>query len=725
MKQGSSFGSGAAIAAILSMALTMAPAHAQQRINGYFPHAERGASVLGRLSANEPVRLTLSLPLRNESELQDLISRLYDPTDPVYREYLTPESFTARFGPTQADYDTVASYAVAHGLAIVGTPPNRLLLDVAGPAHAVENAFGVSLYWLKARDGRIFRAPDRNPTVPDYVASRMTGVFGLDTSLVPHPQLQRLPRVSPGSSNILTPNQIGTGPGGALTPTDIRTAYNLNGSAIPTGAGQTLGLFELDGYTASDITSYESYYGITPAPLQNVLVDGFSGSPGTGADEVTLDIELMTALAAGVNKIVVYEASDTFSASLDTYNQIATDDVVKTVSSSWGLPENEVSFAASAENSIFAEMAAQGQSLFVSAGDTGAYDDGSTLSVDDPASQPYVVGVGGTKLSVKSGEIYAGESAWNEGSGSAGGGGISDVWGIPSWQQGVIFPASLGSMTMRNVPDVSLDADPYTGYSIYYGGGWTIYGGTSCAAPLWAAYATLANQARTTLGEGLLGFPNPLLYQIGAGANYGLDFHDIADGSTNLYYPAVTGYDDATGWGTFNGAELLADLAPGFPRPPVTPSGLIITSGDKKLSLSWTASSGAASYNVKRSTTSGGPYTTMASPTTNNYVNTGLTDGTTYYYVISAVNGSGESANSSQISGVPLASSTATAVFLRTDTTTQGNWKGVYGADGYNVFEDSASGPAYAQTTPSASKRDYTWNSSPTAAQALLRGSTT
>jgi hypothetical protein len=118
----------------------------------------------------------------------------------------------------------------------------------------------------------------------------------------------------------------------------------------------------------------------------------------------------------------------------------------------------------------------------------------------------------------------------------------------------------LASAGMRNVPDVSLNADPQTGYSIYYRSRWYIYGGTSCASPLWAAFTARVNQYRIQRGIGPLGFANPSLYQLAGSSRYGADFHDIADGSTNLYYSTVAGYDNATGWGSFNGASLLADL---------------------------------------------------------------------------------------------------------------------------------------------------------------------
>ena len=159
--------------------------------------------------------------------------------------------------------------------------------------------------------------------------------------------------------------------------------------------------------------------------------------------------------------------------------------------------------------------------------------------MDDPASQPYVTGVGGTHLTTSgAGGAWSKESTWNNGSGSAGGGGISSLWAIPAWQQGAASASSLGSTTMRNVPDVSLDADPNTGYSIYVQGGWTIYGGTSCAAPLWAAFTALVNQQRADQRPGAPGLRQPVALRRRPSGRYGAgDFHDIADGSTNLLLP--------------------------------------------------------------------------------------------------------------------------------------------------------------------------------------------
>lgn len=556
-----------------SAVFAQAPDTAPKRLLGHIPPAVRTAVPVERVNAQETVRFTFALPLRDQAGLDALLKRLYNPADPEYGHYLTPAQFTARFGPTQADYNAVISYARSQGFDVVATHPNRLLLDVTGPAWATERAFRVNMVRYQKPDGELFRSPDAEPSVPAHIAGRLSGIIGLDTAARFHPHNVPLslnvpqgPIAADGLDpfGLLTPFQIGSGPGGGLTPSDIKAAYNLSGVSL-NGTGQTLALFELDGYTASDITAYENAYGLTHTPLQNVLVDGFNGSAGNGAGEVTLDIELMIALAPNATKILVYEGPNSSAGVVDTYNRIATDNLAKQISTSWGLYEaGSGASTRNSENTIFQQMAAQGQSIYAAAGDSGAKDNGSTLSVDDPASQPYMTGVGGTTLTTTApGGPYVSEKTWNGGSvnAGAGGGGISSVWTIPSYQVGVISAASKGSTTMRNVPDVSLDADPNTGYSIYFHGGWQIYGGTSCAAPLWAGFTALVNQQRATAGKAPLGFANPSLYPIGKGTRYTTDFHDIADGSTNLFYPAVTGFDDATGWGSFNGANLLTDLA--------------------------------------------------------------------------------------------------------------------------------------------------------------------
>ena len=573
----------AALCGLASLSFSASAQNSRQILRGHVPALVQSANLVGRVQPSEPVHLALTLPLRNQAALNDLLKRLYDPADPMYGKYLTTEQFKAQFAPTQADYNAVIAYAQAQGLTVTNTHANRLVVDVSAPAQNVEAAFALRLKQYQLPTGRIFRAPDSEPVLPASVAGKVQNIVGLDTAEVwqTHNRVKPadplaflnapdnlLPDSGSGAGNSgFAPHVTGSGPGGGLTPSDIKKAYGLSGVS-QTGTGQTLALFELDGYKASDITAYESYFGLPNVTLQNVLVDGYSGASGSGAGEVTLDIELQIALAPGASKILVYEGPNSGSGVIDTYNRIATDNLAKSVSTSWGLAENSSSSSTrSSENTIFQQMAAQGQSIFAASGDSGAYDNGSSLSVDDPASQPYMTGVGGTKVTTSGGGgAWSGETTWNGGSirNGGGGGGISTVWPIPSYQAGFGSAASKASTANRNVPDVSLDADPNNGYAIYFSGGWYIYGGTSCAAPLWSAFTALVNQQRVSAGKGTLGFANPALYAIGKTANYATEFHDIADNSTNLYYPAVSGYDLATGLGTINnGINLLTDLAGG------------------------------------------------------------------------------------------------------------------------------------------------------------------
>lgn len=529
------------------------------------PEAVATATALGRVASNTTVSLALALPLRHQGDLADLLRGLYDAQDPRCGQFLTPAQFVDRFGPTPADYEAVAAFARRQGLTVTGTHPNRLLLDVAGPAQAVEAAFGVRLNQYRATDGRLFRVADAAPSVPAALAGRVAGVVGLDTASVRRPAGLR-PRAAALPAGVTAHG--GSGPGGGLSPSDIKTAYNLS-AAGATGTGQTLALFELDGYAPSDIAAYKTKFGLPDVPVQPVLVDGYDGHAGPYTAEVCLDIELQIALAPGASRVLVYEAPLTGVAVLDTYNRIAADNLAQQVSTSWGLYEGGSDTASlNAENAIFQQMAAQGQTVYAAAGDSGAYDNKTTLCVDDPASQPYVTGVGGTTLSTGSGGSYRSESTWNWGSANdgAGGGGVSAVWPKPDYQAGVG-----ASATMRNVPDVSLDSDPDTGYAIYVSGHWGVYAGTSAAAPLWAAFTALVNQQRAAAGRARLGFANPVLYRYAGSNRYAQDFHDIADNSNNLFFAATPGYDNATGWGTINGAGLLADLAAAVVGPDSTP----------------------------------------------------------------------------------------------------------------------------------------------------------
>jgi subtilase family serine protease len=548
------------------------------RLSGHTPLKRmHAAEYLGAVSGAESVKLAVVLKPRNQNALEDFLRRVQDPTDALFRHFLTPAEFAERFGPTEDDVKSVSDHFARYGVRTSAVHPSRLVIDLEGTSAQVEDAVQVQMHHYRLPNGRVARAANADPFLPADVASKIHAVAGLNDFSQRHPHLRY-----PKGMNALVPHGSVED---FLTPAKIKSAYSLD-TLSQTGAGETLALFELDGYTASDITAYTNYFGLPAANLQNVLVDGYSGAPGSGAIEVTLDIQLALAVAPGMAKVMVYEGPNSDTGVLDTYSKIANDNIAKTVSSSWGASEDEAtSTFLNAENTIFQQMAAQGQAMFAASGDSGAYDDSAhptTLSVDDPASQPYVTGVGGTTLLLSTANTYHTESAWGDSS-SGGGGGVSKVWSIPTWQQTVGTSSSGESTSHRMVPDVSLDANPNTGYPVYFApNGWELVGGTSCAAPMWAAFFALVNQKRVADGHARIGQANPALYQVAKSAQYPVAFHDVNDGSTNLAFAASADYDVATGWGSFNGAGLFANLtAATLPTPlnaPGAPATLTVVS---------------------------------------------------------------------------------------------------------------------------------------------------
>ena len=523
---------------------------------GHVPPDVQNATFTGPLEDMRELNVSLVLSLNQEDELHNFLQYLSEPNTHI-RQFLSSDEWMARFAPNPYQVQNIIAYLTANGLAIEGVAANNLVIKARGPVHVLNRVFNTEIHSFIDAHGKEFYAPAYELQVDS--ALKIVSVLGLEnrTKLHSHHKILKNPTDA-------HPNFWQSGPMYGLTPAVIQSAYQIPGTA--TGSGQTLALFELDGFTMSDILAYESAFSLPQVPIQVVLIDGFNGSAGSGAGEVTLDIELMIAAAPNASKIMVYEGPNTAQGVIDTYNQIAIDNAAKSVSTSWGLSETYTSGAfVQAENQIFMQMAAQGQTIYAAAGDAGAYDNGTTLSVDDPASQPLVSGVGGTRLSVDSFGNYVSETTWSYafGPGEGGGGGISTFWSLPTWQQGFSNASNLASSTMRNVPDVSMDADPETGYAIYFNGQWQVFGGTSCGAPLWAAFNALVNQNRANNSLAPLGFANPSLYQIGQGANYATSFHDVADNSNNGFYPAVQGYDLATGLGSFIGGSLINALTQG------------------------------------------------------------------------------------------------------------------------------------------------------------------
>jgi subtilase family serine protease len=508
----------------------------QEAINGQAP-------LMGRLPANQLLKLNIALPLRNETELDALLEKLYDPQSPLYHQFLSVEEFTARFGPTESDYAEVIRFAQRNGLAVTGTFPNRMLINVTGTVKDIGNAFGVSMgVYQHPTEPRTFYAPDREPFA--NVPVPLWHITGLDNFSIPHP-------VSLHRDTETKGNTTGSGPSGYFLGSDMRAAY-YGGSSL-TGSGQSVGLLEFAGYNYADVSNYFSKVGQSlKVPVNGISTDGSSLSCTGRCDdtEQVLDIEVAISMAPGMSQVRVY-VSDTSDVSI--FNRMASDNISKSLSCSWGWSPADPS----SDDPIFKEFAAQGQNLFVASGDSGAY---KTRSSDVyPADDAYVTSVGGTDLTTNgAGGSWKSETAWSDS-----GGGISpNKIAIPSYQKtaGVITSGNKGSTTYRNSPDVGAEAntDNYICYDGTCAGGW---GGTSFAAPRWAGYLALVNQQSVAKGRGTLGFLNPTIYTIGLGSSYSTDFHDITSGS-NGTYSAIKGFDLVTGWGSPNGTGLINALAP-------------------------------------------------------------------------------------------------------------------------------------------------------------------
>ena len=457
---------------------------------------------------------------------------------------------------------------------------NRLFVDVSGSVADIQTAFHITLRtYHHPTEARDFYAPDAEPSVDASLA--ISDISGLNNYVLPHPKSLHID--SSPSTNAIP--RTGSASDGAYIGNDFRAAY-LPGVTL-TGSGQIVGLLEFDGYYASDISAYETAAGYSSMPLQTVLLDGFDGTPTRGPDsgngEVSLDIEMAVAMAPRLSKIVVFEGGPD-GLQNDILNAMAASNQIKQLSCSWGWGGGP----STTTDNIFKEMATQGQSFFVAAGDSDAFTVGSSsvngvdnTSLDNaPSSCPYITVVGGTTLSTTGpGGSWSSETTWNwgldDGSYVGTSGGVSSYYSIPTWQTGISMSANGGSTTYRNIPDVALTADNV--YVAYGDGSSATFGGTSCATPLWAALVALMNQQAASTGASMAGFINLAIYAIGKGTSYSSSFHDITTGnntsssSPNNYY-AVNGYDLCTGWGTPMGQSLINVLVGAPDTLGITPS---------------------------------------------------------------------------------------------------------------------------------------------------------
>jgi len=603
------------------------------------PYVPDGARAVGALSASTVVSGVVVLKPRDNTALVNFIAAATDKNSPAFHQYLPAGAFAKRFGPARSAINAVTSQLKADGLRVNGLSSDGLLVSFSGTAGRVEGAFHTGLERYRLRDGSIGLATTSSIAMPSAIASSVAAVLGLNDLVQVRPVGNvRAPASDEGKIRPAGTASTGHTPGsptackgaiaaagayGGLTDDQIAHAYGAFGlyGGGDLGAGQHIAIYELEPFAPSDIKTFDTcYFGAAAAAsmlkrLHVIPVDG--GQPtGPGSGEANLDVEDISALAPQAT-IDVYEGPSpgtdgTDYDPVDEYAAIVDADRDQIVSSSWGLCEQAIELGQpglqQAENLLFEQAAAQGQSVFGAAGDNGS-DDCNTfetstpasgqnpLSVDDPASQPYVVSVGGTTIDDAASQPPL-EQVWNDGADfGGGGGGISQSWTMPTWQReatvpGIALPGSAdyanadqveqgfgypqnfcqstvsgatASAACRLVPDVSAQADEFTGAITVYDaseGGWTTTGGTSSSTPIWAATLALVNASSTCASNPAtrtgVGFASPLLYAVASNpGDYAASFNDITTGNNDVYgldnglvFPAATGYDLASGLGS-------------------------------------------------------------------------------------------------------------------------------------------------------------------------------
>jgi hypothetical protein len=580
-------------AALVLLSAGLASA-ADKKLAGHVPAAATQLTLISALPAATSLHLAIGLPVHNQAALGRLLQQIYDPASPSYHHYLTPEQFNQMFGPSEADYESVLNFARTNGLSVEGTYSNRMVINVSGASSDVEKAFHVKMrLYRHPSENRTFYAPDAEPTV--NASLPILNIQGMNNYILPRPMLHKVPAGQPAS---------GSAPYGGYMGQDFRNAY-LPGGTLD-GTGQIVGLFQFDGYNSSDIQKYEQIAGLPNVPLQNILLDGFNGSAGPANDEVCLDIETSISMAPGLSKVVVFEGlyPDSILSSMAAHSEI------KQLSASWGYTIDATT------EQLYQQLALQGQTFFNASGDGDAWVGPIPYGCLEDTN---ITLVGGTTLTMFGpGVSYISEKAWNWGftgdynwnpDGYFGtSGGISTRIGIPIWQQGISMAANGGSATMRNVPDVALTADNV--FVVSSGGQQNLFGGTSCASPLWAGFMALINQQAVFNSRSPIGFLAPQVYALAKTSIYTNCFNDITHGDntwpqspTNFY--AVAGYDLCTGLGTPNGLNMVYALAgrspaTGFLQASANPSSGSTLLNSKSQTVNVTINNGG--FNVTNAT---------------------------------------------------------------------------------------------------------------------------
>jgi kumamolisin len=506
---------------------------------------------MGDVDPGEVIDVTVRLRSRSPMPEPPHDVEVLAARSPHKRRHLSREEFAAAHGADAGDLETIKAFASQHGIAVRDASVARRSVHLRGTAEAMSKAFGVTLKKYRHPRGE-YRAPDTSVKLPAEIAPLVEAVVGFDTRPYARPQF----RVAASPRGAETPLAHRTN----FNPTDLADIYRFPSGAD--GSGQVIGIIELmaphgSGFRPQELHTYFQSLGVATPAMSVVSVDGGVNQPGTNPNdphcadgEVMLDIEVIGAIAPGA-KLVVYFAPNTEQGFLDVINHAVHDNVNNpdVISLSWASSEDPPDQTTSTINEILRAASVMGVTFCVASGDSGSSGssvDPSHAHVTFPASSPFALGCGGTKLTV-SGTSIADEVVWQD----ASGGGVSRLFPVPGFQSSVPIPAAKNpaGAVGRGVPDVAGDADPSTGYRILVDGQNLTFGGTSAVAPLWAALTARLNQE---LGA-RVGFLNPFLYQ------HPEVFRDIVSGS-NGDYNAGPGWDPCTGLGSPDGSKLLAAL---------------------------------------------------------------------------------------------------------------------------------------------------------------------
>ncbi|MBV9646163.1 MAG: S8 family serine peptidase [Candidatus Eremiobacteraeota bacterium] len=532
----------------------------------------RGAGMrdLGRAGATVRIDLVFLLKYRNDAELGALIAAQGDEASPLHGNFLTSQQFRDAFSPTPQTYERAIALLKHAGFSVTGTNRSRTALDVSASAPVVERYFNTEIHRIMVDGSAGIRYANARPAIlPNELRGTVDGVLGFDTIEWFKPLYRVLPR------SIVLPSipdtKIGQplrGPDGGFGPLAFVQGYNFpvqhqiagkpNGTTYD-GTGHAAGIAIPADPADSDLTTFLNFYKVKrTGKTTRVPVDGGPHSPSGGAQlEAALDYETIAGAAPGA-AVFIYEFNQfTAKEVVDTYDAAVDDNKVDTLNSSFGACETSGFFTPQGIAHAFKQGVAQGQVFHASTGDSGTFTFGcsSTVSVQTPADTPFTTAIGGTALTVDTKGNYVSEQYWNDSTG-AGGGGVSKIFPLPSFQKHVKGVTTTG----RNIPDVSYDASAITGEDIVFSGTFGVIGGTSLASPLFGACIVEAEQV---LGK-RVGNLNPALYshwlKDGYGSGKSLLAHDITTGSAFGILVPQKGYDLATGIGTldcFNASTKL------------------------------------------------------------------------------------------------------------------------------------------------------------------------